>query len=520
MILKKRGTLLTNNRNSQFIRLKEILANNYIPVIFCILYTLIFSIATILKYYTFNASLMDLGAEMHNLFLISKGYFYWFKPNGILTHTSIFAGYFEILYIPLGFIYKIIPHVSFFLILQSFLIGVSAFPFYYISRDLLGNKWGFIGPILILLNPQIHTGNMDDFHMSVFYVAFISFALYFAFKKKIFYLYLFSFLVLITKADSFLYVTSIAIFMLLIGYEKKHIVILTATAWIYGLFVIFYILPHLQGNFTVMWGTGTEHPIYLILTEGIKDLKAGNITGFIFSIINPIFKNIRYNFRYLLYLFVVLGFMPLFSKKYIIVTLVPLLVCWSVSFYPEHFYYYEPFLILQYSYFVVPFFVIASIYGLKNTVNFIDKTNFKLLKKYFAVIFACLLLTLSILIQNYSSISNFGLFNAFNLENFKYKKNMHPDNIKKAFSRIKSQYSVSSSGFIGSHLYNHYAYNEFPIGIESAVYIAFSTCYFIPYNKRRDDKFLGIFDSLKNSGKYEVVYKKGCNTILKRKKTA
>ena len=507
------------NPYSRFIRLKEILKNNLTPLIFCVLYTAIFSIATILKYETFNAAIMDLGAEMHELFLISRGYLYFFNANGSLSNVSLLAGYFEILYIPLGFIYKIIPHVSFFLILQSFLIGISTFPFYYISRDLLGNKWGFIGPLLIILNPQIHTGNMDDFHISVFYVPFISFALYFALKRRIFLLYLFSFLVLVTKADSFIYLTSIAVFIFLLGYKKKHIFIILTVAWAYGFFTLF-LLPHVQGNLTGGWAAGTDHPIYLILTEGIKYLKEFNLVGLASTVVSPLFQNIKYNFRFLLYLLAALGFMPLFSKKMLAVTVLPLLVCWLVSFYPNHFYYYEPFLILQYSYFTVPFFVLAAIYGLKNVSGFISKLKVGFLRERFNIIFVVSILILTVLIQNYSSISNFGLFNIFNMQNYKYKNGMHPESLRKAFETIKPEYSVSASSFLGSHLYKRYFIALFPDDINYVDYIAFSTCYFIPYNKRRDDKFLGIFESLKNSGKYEVVYKKGCNTILKRKKTA
>ena len=505
------------NLDGKFIRLKEILKNNRTPLIFCILYTAIFSIATILKYETFNAATMDLGAEMHELFLISKGYLYFFNANGSLSNVSLLAGYFEILYIPLGFIYKIIPHVSFFLILQSFLIGISAFPFYYISRNLLGNKWGFIGPLLILLNPQIHTGNMDDFHISVFYVPLISFALYFAYQKKIFLLYLFSFLVLVTKVDSFIYLSSIAVFMFLLGYKKKYIFIMLTVAWAYGFFILFYILPHIQGNLTGRWAAGTDHPIYLMLTEGIKYLKAFNLTGFASTVVGPLFQNIKYNFRFLLYLLVALGFMPLFSKKMLAVTVLPLLVCWLVSFYPNHFYYYEPFLILQYSYFTVPFFVLAAVYGLKNTSDFISKTRVEFLRERFNIIFAASIIVLTVLIQNYSSISNFGLFNIFNMQNYKYKTGMHPGSLRKAFETIKPGSSVSASNFLGSHLYKRYFLAVFPDDINYVDYIAFSTCYFIPYNKKRDLKLLNTFDILKNSERYNVIYKKGCNTIIKLK---
>ncbi|MCL4497653.1 MAG: DUF2079 domain-containing protein [Deltaproteobacteria bacterium] len=505
------------NLDSKFNRLKEILENNRTPLIYCVLYVAIFSVATILRYETFHAAIMDLGAEIHELFLISGGYLYFFNPNGSLSNASLLAGYFEILYIPLGFIYKIIPHVSFFLILQSFLIGVSAFPFYYISRDLLGNKWGFIGPLLILLNPQIHTGNMDDFHISVFYVPLISFALYFALKKRLFLFYLFSFLVLVTKADSFIYLTSMAVFMFLLGYKKKHIFIMLTVAWAYGFFILFYMLPHIQGNSTGRWAAGTGHPIYLMLTEGIKYLKAFNLTGFASTVVGPLFQNIKYNFRFLLYLLTALGFMPLFSKKMLAVTVLPLLVCWLVSFYPNHFYYYEPFLILQYSYFTVPFFVLAAVYGLKNASDFISKTRVEFLRERFNIIFAASIIVLTVLIQNYSSISNFGLFNIFNMHNYEYKNGMHPGSLRKAFETIKQGYSVSASNFLGSHLYKRYFIALFPDDINYVDYIAFSTCYFIPYNKKRDLKLLNTFDALKNSGRYNVVYKKGCNTILKLK---
>lgn len=508
------------NRSIKFTGLKEIFAKNYIPLIFCVLYMAIFSIATVLRYNTFNASIMDLGAEMHSLFLVSNGYLHFFNANGSESNISVLAGYFEILYIPLGLIYKIIPHVSFFLILQSFLIGIAAFPFYYISKDILGKKWGFIGPLLILLNPQIHTGNMFDFHVSVFYVPFISFALYFALKRKIFYLYLFSFLILITKVDSFLYVTSVAVFMFLIGYEKKHIFIISSVAWLYGLFTLFYILPHLQGNFTGRWGQGTGHPVYLVLTDGISYLKSQDISGFISSIIYPIFKNIRYNFRFLLYLLASLGFMPLFSKKYITVVILPLLVCWLASYYPAAHIYFEPFLSMQFSYFIVPFFTLASIYGLKNVVGFVNKIGIALLKERFNIIFAVSILGLTVLIQNYSSLStNLGVFNIFNIQNYKYKSGMHPKSLMKAFKTIKPKYSVSASNLVGSHLYKRYFFVPFPDDIRYANYIVFSTCYFSPYSKKSDNERLSIFNSLKNSGKYDIVYKKGCNTILRLKKT-
>lgn len=496
------------------IKLKEIFKKNLTPLIFCVLYTAVFSIATILRYQTFHAAIMDMGAEMHELFLISKGYFYFFNTRGLLSNTSVIASYFEILYFPLGFIYKIIPHVSFFLILQSFLIGISAFPFYYISTDLIGKKWGFVGPLLILLNPQIHTGNLFDFHVSVFYVTFISYALYFALKNKLFYLYLFSFLTLIVKVDSFLYVTSIAIFIFLLNYKKKHVITLLVLSWSYGVLTIFYIIPHLR-NTSGLILIGNEKYIFMpILTTGINDIKNINILGFINVIVSTVFKNIQYNFKFLFYLLASLAFLPLFSKKYIVITIIPILVCWLVKFYPQHFYY-EPFFMLQYSYYIVPFFVLASLYGLKNILGYVNKINLKFKSRYLSLIFVVCILFTTFMIQNYGSIMNWGSFNVFNLKNYVYKKNMYQNSLISALKKIKPQDYVSSSQFIGSHLYNHYYLAIFPHGISISKYIVFSTCYFNRYRKKKDIRLLNIFNNLKNSKRYIIFYKKGCNTVLK-----
>jgi uncharacterized membrane protein len=495
-------------------KLKEILKKNLTPLIFCILYTAVFSITTILRYQTFHAAILDMGAEMHELFLISKGYFYFFNTHGSLSKTSVIASYFEILYFPLGFIYKIIPYVSFFLILQSFLIGISAFPFYYISKDLIGEKWGFIGPLLILLNPQIHTGNLFDFHVSVFYVTFISYALYFALKKNLFYLYLFSFLTLIVKVDSFLYVTSIAIFIFLLNYKKKHVIALLGLSWLYGMFTLFYIIPHLR-NMSGLISLGNEKYTFMpILTAGINDIKNLNILGFINIIASTIFNNIRYNFKFLFYLLASLAFLPLFSKKYIAITIIPIMVCWLVAFYPNHFYY-EPFFMLQYSYYTVPFFVLASIYGFQNILRYANKINLKVKSKYLALIFVVCILLTTLVIQNYGAIIDWSSFNVFSLQNYTYKKNMYQNTLMTALKKIKPQDYISSSQFIGSHLYNHYYLAIFPQGINISRYIVFSTCYFNQYRKKKDKKLLNIFNKLKSSGRYMIFYEKGCNTILK-----
>ncbi|RZD16872.1 MAG: DUF2079 domain-containing protein [Candidatus Acididesulfobacter guangdongensis] len=482
---------------------------NYPPLVFAVIYTIIFSAATILRYETFHASYMDFGAEMHNIYRIAHGHFMSYG-----THIFYGSGYLEPLYFFLGFLYKIIPHVSLFLILQSFLIGISAFPFYWLYKDIIGKNGAYLAPLLLLLNPQLHTGNMFDFHVSVFYVPFISFALYFAKKKQNLLLYIFFFLILITKIDSFIYATGVCIFMFLTDYRNKHAYVLAVISIIYGLSAIFIMLPHM--NYDTYKALVTNGGSYMdtnrfpMISYGLKDLYEFNFSGLLKSIFLPFYNNITIYFKFVLFLFLAFLLLPLFSGRYFLIIIPALMMNLLVN------YSFQSEFILQYSFYVIPFFVLASIYGIKNLkqsflVKKLDKNS-----KLFNFTLLAMLIVIPYIIQNYSQLNYNVLDNIFNLKIYKLDKNIDIKSYKTALKKIPEDSVTSVSMFAYPWDFKEKKVYLFPQINKNVRYIIISTCVYRQMYHRKDKKLIKDLDGIINKGKFKIIYNSQCNFILKR----
>jgi uncharacterized membrane protein len=493
-------------------KIKEILKDNYTPLVFCIIYTAIFSAATILRYETFHSSFMDLGVEMQAIYDIANGHFTYYKSNIIIG-----SSYIEPFYFIMGLLYKLAPHVSFFLILQSFAIGISGFPFYWIYKKLIGNNGAYIAPLLLLLNPQIHTGNMFDFHISMFYVPFISFALYFAMSRKYFLLYLFSFLILFTKIDSFIYLSAICLYMILIDYKNKHNYILLAISIVYGLSGIFIVLPLINHTaYNLIFGNGTSDfgPLrYPVLSYGIKDLLNLNILGFLKTLFVPFSQNIYIYFKFILYFLIALLFLPLFSGKYLLIVIPSFLVNYLVN-YP-----FQSMIMLQYVYYMIPFFVLASIYGIKNIKSkrmFNKIENKPNNKYYFNILLLFLLIGATFIIQNYSEINPDKNVNIFDVQNYIYYKKLYAEDYTNALKKIPKNATVSISEFAYPWDYMQKHVYLFPQVGKNTQYIVVSTCVKEQLYGNKDEKRLEVLKHIINKKKFTIIYNKGCSVILKK----
>ncbi|MHB8292948.1 MAG: DUF2079 domain-containing protein, partial [bacterium] len=466
---------------------------------------------------------------MHVIYRIAHGHF-----TSYGTHIIYGSGYMEPLYFFLGFIYKIIPHVSFLLILQSFLIGISAFPFYWLYKEIIGSKGAYLAPLLLLLNPQLHTGNMFDFHVSVFYVPFISFALYFAKNKKYFLLYLFLFLILITKIDSFVYAIGVCVFMALIDYRNKRAYILAVISLVYGLSAIFVILPHLNYNaynaLITNGGTYMGKIRYPILDYGIKDLLQLNPAGFFKSVFIPLYDNIYVYFKFILFLLLSLIFLPLFSGKYLLIVIPALMVNYLVN------YSFQSEFALQYSFYIIPFFVLAGIYGIKNIrqkflhnlhklhnkkINTTDN-NFLSSVKLFNITLLLMLIIMPYIIQNYSQL-NYKIDNIYNLKIYTLDKNITGNDNSYGYSYESALKKIPYNSIVSV---NEYAYpwdfKEKKVYLlpqinKSVKYIIASTCVQQQMYHDTDKKLIKNINSVIKRGKFKIIYHNQCGIILKRK---
>ncbi|MHB1663661.1 MAG: DUF2079 domain-containing protein [bacterium] len=492
---------------------------NYTPIVFSIIYTIIFSIATILRYKTFHASFLDLGVEMHVIYRIAHGHF-----TSYGTHIIYGSGYIEPLYFLLGFLYKLIPHVSFLLILQSFLIGISAFPFYWLYKEIIGNKGAYLAPLFLLLNPQLHTGNMFDFHVSVFYVPFISFTLYFAKNKKYFLLYLFLFLTLITKIDSFVYAIGVCVFMVLLDYKNKHAYILFSISIIYGLSAIFVIFPHINYDaynaLITNGGTYMGKIRYPILDYGVKDLSRFNFAGFLKSIFIPLYNNIHLYFKFILFLLLSLIFLPLFAGKYLLIVIPALMVNYIAI------YSFQSEFVLQYSFYIIPFFVLASIYGIKNIKQKflynlhskkVNNHNFLSSVKLFNITLLGMLIVIPYIIQNYSQLNYNKMDNIFNFKIYTLDKNININTYKAALKKIPENSITSVSMYAYPWDFKEKKVYLFPQMDKNVKYIIASTCVQQQIYHNNYKKLIKNVDSIIKRGKFKIIYHNQCSIILKRK---
>lgn len=118
---------------------------------------------SLMKYYTFNDTYLDLGLNNQVLWLLSHG--------GISNYFS--SGFYQVYPLqyekPFTFIvtglYLIYPHPEFLLILQTIFLGLTAFPIYKIAVKLLGRgmKSTLISISVLGYFPMI-SANLFDFH--------------------------------------------------------------------------------------------------------------------------------------------------------------------------------------------------------------------------------------------------------------------------------------------------------------------------------------------------------------------
>ncbi len=177
--------------------------------LFIFLYISFFSLISFWKYFNFLYNGIDL-AIFNQVF--------WNSVDGRLLDFSIHPhSYLGDHFTP--FIFLLLPLYALFrsplilLFLQSFFLGISAWPIYLITKNAFKNykdKFliAFLMAFFFLINPIIWNINLFEFHILPFAIFFLLFAFYFYQKRKFVYFLLFLLLALSVRED-----VSLAVFM-------------------------------------------------------------------------------------------------------------------------------------------------------------------------------------------------------------------------------------------------------------------------------------------------------------------
>ncbi len=163
-------------------------------------YVLLFSFLSLKKLDNYAYNVFDLG--IFNQVFWNTLHGDWFQMT--INLNSYLADHFEPFIILLLPLYWLKPGPENLLILQSAVLGLSAWPLYKISQLVLQDKFWSLGIAFVwLVNPFLHNANVFEFHEMPFAVFFIFWAIYFYLRNRFGWFLLFFFLIILVREDVF-----------------------------------------------------------------------------------------------------------------------------------------------------------------------------------------------------------------------------------------------------------------------------------------------------------------------------
>jgi uncharacterized membrane protein len=253
-----------------------------------LIYTLIFSYVTVLKYYAFETYGWDLGIYMQIFWNTVHGKpFYYTYELSVVPSGNFLVLHFSPLILLIAPFYALFPKAETLLVLQSAALGFGAIPLYMLAKKVLNQRSiALTLATVYLLYPPLQGINWFDFHDEAFLVPFLLLAYYAIESRKIRLLYISVALALSTIEYAPIIVASVLLVKLLKMFKIKeirvHLIILTILSMIY--FVIAINFPtilglsgagvtstyriHVWGN----WGTSLPEIVLNISTHPLQAL--------------------------------------------------------------------------------------------------------------------------------------------------------------------------------------------------------------------------------------------------------
>lgn len=369
-----------------------------ITIIAIIIYSIVWSIISIDKYYALNASVYDLGFSMQSL---------WFVTHEIKTPYDFFS-----LFISKGILYTLFPlyfvmKAQLLLVLQSMALGMGALPIYGIALSKLkSKKISFALSMFYLLYFPMAGINWFDFHYQMFFIILFLSGYYFYTKGR------FGISVIIFGLSGLVrypyYIFPLAFSFLIILQQIIH-KYKNKSSELNRQFP-YMILLFLFGSFLFV--------AQLFILRGVSGLSSDVASGGI--IFN--YKSITNGSVTFLYLLFPLLFLPLFSKKWVIFMLpFAFLVFTTNSFGYSFPYIFQD----QYTSAIVPFIwlgfidVLSEIQTRQGPGKLLPKHfNLPLMKKEMRINSFILLLVAVLIVSSAIVFEPYGPLNSYSAVNF------------------------------------------------------------------------------------------------------
>lgn len=400
------------------------------------------------RFFSFNATLWDLGIMVQAIWNTGQGYILQESVNLGMPISRLLVAHWELIYIVIAMFYRFIPSVPFLLYLQTAILAVAAYPLFKLALKKTNSSLiAFLIALSYLLYPPLHGANLFDFHSLSLVTSFLIFAFYYLDKDKLIPATIFVVLSLLCRED-----VSILVFMLglyIIVFRSKYrtgvsfmvLSIIILIAYVNRSAYIGYQDVLAKANAASLWDHigGNDGFLGILKTFISRPLY---VLGFMFNKDNIIF---------LIKLFSpVLGMC--FLAPMTLLVCGPTLILYLLSNWgPMHQIEY------QYTSTLTPFIFLATVIGMSNVMARLKKRG--LASKSIPVIIAALIcLASAISTVSYSIV--------------RYHKNWVPLRKEKFISdklkNLPSSYSISTTARLGPHVAHRRHLYHFPVNRSKA----------------------------------------------------
>jgi uncharacterized membrane protein len=454
-----------------------------------VIYIALFGVIASLRHYNFQTQTWDMAVFVQVMWNSLHGHMMQNSleeiPNTLGVHMS------PILFFLLPG-YAIFQTPYFLLIVQTIALGVGAIPLYFLAFAILKKrKYALAIAGMYLLYPSLHWINIFDFHPTSFFIPLLLGGFYYAEKQQWIPASVFFFFASITREDSILVVLFSGLYFAFLHTQNKNQkqrrigILLAASMLVYFIVSIKFIMPALGGGLLRLdryqqLGSSFTEIFATILT------RPSILVGTVFTI---------EKMRYLVWLFLPVTLLPLFSGRTLLL-LVPgllenLLTTFSLQFSGLY----------QYDAVLIPALFVCTIYGFQNISQRFPKWEKYLL--YILLLVSCIGFTLR------SPVNPF----AFPIELF--STNTRGQSYSELVRLIPADVSVSAY----TNLVPHLAHREhiYMLGHEPSLVDILVVDGRDPFGFKDFDAFERYVKSYTDSGAYNIKVINDYYAIISRK---
>lgn len=259
-----------------------------------ILFLTVYLFLSLTLHYRYNTTDADLAIYTQHVWFLSQGDFLGY--GGTFKDFSIFGDHFIVHFFWISLIMKLFQSASVLIIVQTLAIVFSSIPVYLLAKERLNDKLSAtILSVIYLLFYGYQAAEIFPFHGAALSSFFISFTLWFAYKRNWFWYWLALVGALFAKEDISTFGFVLGIYLFIRG-DRKVGLITSLISAIYFYIVIFQVMPFF-----------TQGRPYAYFVQS-QNSKIFNPLRVVVDFFYPFVKT-----RTLLTLFGSFGFLPLFS---------------------------------------------------------------------------------------------------------------------------------------------------------------------------------------------------------------